>query len=229
MKSLLAALLLAACATALAAPVEITAEYGLTAAGMSIGRVKETFARKADTYTIQSVTRSEGVLKLLIDDQIVLSSSGRVLPSGLQPLAFSQRRGRDGSRDIEATFDWDRGVMRSAYKGEQSEVPLPRQTQDRLSVMYQFMNLDLRGGLVVMPMSNGRKVETYTYRFVDESRLTTPAGEFDTLHFQRVTSGKESRAEVWLAKDRFNFPVRLIFDDPKGMRLEQTLVALQTR
>ena len=27
-------------------------------------------------------------------------------------------------------------------------------------------------------------------------------------------------------KDRFNFPVRAIFDDPKGFRLEQAVVSL---
>ena len=79
-------------------------------------------------------------------------------------------------------------------------------------------------------MSNGRKVDMYTYRLVNEERLVTRAGEFDTLHFERVTeSGNESRAEVWLAKDRHNFPVRIVFDDPKGFRLEQTIVGLQTR
>ena len=51
-------------------------------------------------------------------------------------------------------------------------------------------------------MSNGRKVESYTYRLVDEGRIGTPAGEFDTLHFERVTSEPNDRhVEVWLAKD----------------------------
>ena len=39
----------------------------------------------------------------------------------------------------------------------------------------------------------------------------------------------EVRADVWLAKDRFNFPVRVVFDDPKRFRLEQTIVALDIR
>jgi hypothetical protein len=234
---LLAALLLAfstATATAAAAPApalptEITAEYQLVSSGLTIGRVKETFVRKGETYSIQSVTRSEGLLKIFLDDQITLQSRGRVVPAGLQPLAFSQRRAKDAGRDVEATFDWERGVMRSLYKGEHSEVPLPRDTQDRISVMYQFMNITARDE-VTIPMSNGRKVELYTYRLVGEARVSTPAGEFDTLHYQRVTSSpKESRAEVWLAKDRFNFPVRLVFDDPKGLRIEQALVALQSR
>ena len=109
-----------------------------------------------------------------------------------------------------------------------SEVPLPDATQDRISVMYQFMNLKPGAGTVTMPMSNGKKVELYTYRFVDEEPLDTPAGRFDTLHYERVVASPgESKAQVWLAKDRFNFPVRVVFDDPKGPRIEQLLVALE--
>jgi hypothetical protein len=230
MKRFAAALLLAFCAAAVAAPSEITAEYVLTSAGLTVGRVKETYTRTGDTYSIRSETSSEGMLKLLYDDQIVLKSTGRIVPAGLQPLTFGQHRARDSKADIEASFDWDRGVMHSLFKGEQKELPLPPRTQDRLSLMYQFMNLEHRIGEVVVPMSNGRKVELYTYRYVGEARVTTSAGDFDTLHYERVvTNPKESRAEIWLAKDRFNFPVRLAFDDPKGLRLVQTIVALHSR
>jgi hypothetical protein len=228
---LLASLLLAlASSAAVALPTEITAEYRLTNNGLTIGRVNETFVRKGDSYTIQSVTRSDGVLKMLYDDQITLESSGRVLASGLRPLEFGQRRVRDPSKDIKALFDWDKGLMHSIADGKVSDVLLPNDTQDRISVMYQFMNFTRRGDTVVMPMSNGRKIEHYTYRFVAEEKLSTPAGDFDTLRYERVVSEPdENRASVWLAKDRFNFPVRVVFDDPKGLRLEQTLVDLQSR
>jgi hypothetical protein len=92
------------------------------------------------------------------------------------------------------------------------------------------MNLTPGSRTVEMHMSNGRKVELYTYRFVGEQDLDTPAGRFDTLHYERVTSdAKESKAQVWLAKDRFNFPVRVVFDDPRGLRVEQVLVGLEAR
>lgn len=212
-----------------ALPSEIRAEYQLTNHGIPIGRVTESFVRKGDDYAIQSVTRSEGVLKLVLDDELTVASKGKVVREGLRPLQFDQKRARDARRDVSATFDWERGVMRSSYRGEKIEVPLPRHTQDRLSLMYQFMNLAPREGDVVVPMSNGRKVEHYTYRLVEEVRLNTPAGEFETLHYARVTDGaKDAKADVWLAKDRFNFPVRVVFDD-RGMRLEQTLVAFQAR
>ena len=226
---LLAALLLAS-SGALAIPTEITAEYQVTNSGVKIGRVSETFTRKGDDYFIQSVTRSEGPLKLLYDEQVTLESSGKVVASGLKPLRFEQKRAKDSRRDVDATFDWERGVLRSTFRGESSEVPLPRDTQDRLSLMYQFMRARAVEGAMKVPMSNGRKVELYTYRLVNEERITTPAGEFDTLHFERVTSKpSEGRADVWLAKAHHNFPVRVVFDDPKGFRLDQTLVALQTR
>lgn len=228
MKSLFA-LLLAAASTAFAAPNEITAEYKLTSHGIAIGHVVETFVRKGDTYSISSVTRSEGALKVFLDDQLTLESSGKVGAEGLRPMRFGQRRSKDAKRDIEATFNWERGVLTSRFKGEVSEMALPAQTQDRLSFMYQFMNLAPSEGAMVVTMSNGRKIEKYTYRLVDEQRISTPAGEFDTRHYARLTTGNESKAEVWLAKDRFNFPVRVIFDDPRGLRLEQTLIALQSR
>jgi len=223
-------LALLAPAAAFAAPNDIAAEYRLSVTGLTIGHVSETYSRKGDTYAIRSVARAEGPLKLFLDDQLTMQSSGRVVATGLQPLEFAQRRANSTKGAVQATFDWDHGVMHSESGGSRSDVPLPGETQDRISVMYQFMNLKPGSRTVEMHMSNGRKVELYTYRFVDEQDLQTPAGRFDTLHYERVTSSaNESRAQVWLAKDRFNFPVRVVFDDPKGLRVEQVLVGLETR
>ena len=225
-----AASALSICASAAAAPTEITARYDLSHPLLgTIGKVEESFQRHGDEYSIRSVTTSQGALKVVFDEQLVLESSGRVNGQGLQPLKFSQRRAKAQKQDVSATFDWEHGVMRSARNGEVKEVALPPQTQDRISLMYQFMNMPAGSDRVTMNMSNGRKVDSYTYRLVNEEKLQTPAGAFDTLHYQRVTTDpKESHADVWLAKDRFNFPVRVVFDDPKGLKLEQTLVALES-
>jgi len=231
MRFLLALLLCAATGALAAVPTEITAEYELMHRTLgTIGHVSESYVRTGDTYAIRSVSRSEGALKIFIDDSIILESSGKVARSGLVPLAFGQRRANTAKGEVKATFDWDKGIMLSVQGDSVTSVPLPRDTQDRISVLYQFMNIAPGHDEVAMHMSNGRKIELYTYRLVDEARLATPAGEFDTLHYTRVTeSPKESRLEVWIAKDRFNFPVRIVFDDPRGVRLEQTLVSLQSR
>lgn len=214
---------------ALAIPTRIEAEYRISTNGLAIGHVSETFVRQGDSYRIESTTRAEGILKLFRDETVVLQSEGRIVEGGLRPLRFEQRRSGDASRDIRAAFDWEKSLLRSEYRGELTTHALPAGTQDRLSVMYQFMNLRTEASVRV-PMSNGRKVELYAYRKVDEPRVETPAGEFATVHYERVTeSDKESRAEVWLARERLNFPVRVVFQDANGLRLEQTLLSLAIR
>jgi hypothetical protein len=216
--------------SALALPTAVEAEYSITTGGIAIGRVSESYVRQGDAYRIESTTRTDGALRLFRDDAIVLRSEGRVGPGGLQPLRFEQKRARDSSRDILARFDWGERLLRSEYRGEQTTVPLPAGTQDRLSILYQFMNVSPGGDRVSMYMSNGRKVDLYTYRRVDEPRLATPAGEFATTRYERVTeSEKENRAQLWLARDRFNLPVRVVFEDTHGLKLEQTIVRLTTR
>lgn len=215
---------------ALAIPTHVEAEYRISTSGITIGRVSETYVREGDTYRIESTTRTEGVFKLFRDDTVVLVSEGRLGPGGLQPLRFEQKRAGDRSRDILADFDWAKSLMHSEYRGEATTHPLPPGTQDRLSLMYQFMNVVPQGERIRMHMSNGRKVELYTYRKVDEPRLATPAGEFATAHYERVTeSEKESRAQLWIAKDRYNIAVRVVFEDANGLRLEQTIMSLTAR
>jgi hypothetical protein len=230
MKSLFALLFAFAAVTAGAQPMEVTAEYIVTNNALTVGRVSESFVRKGDGYTIQSVTRSDGVLKPFLDDQITVESSGRVGEAGLQPLVYVERRLKDSRRDLKLTFDWDKRVMSTLFRGESSGVALPTATQDRISVMYQFMSMRDFGETITIPMAERSKVQLFNYRLVGEAKLATPAGEFDTRHYQRiVTDPTDTKADVWLAKDRFNFPVRLILDNPKGFKLEQNIVDLQTR
>ncbi|MGZ5039346.1 MAG: DUF3108 domain-containing protein [Usitatibacter sp.] len=222
--------LLFASLAAAAQPMEVAAEYRVTNSGITIGSIRESFVRKDDRYSIQSVTRSEGMLKALLDDQITVESTGRVDANGLQPLEYSERRLKDPKRDLKSTFDRDKGVMRTVLHGEVTETALPAGTQDRISVMYQFMHMRAFPETLVLPIAERRKIEVHVYRFVGDERIETPLGAFETRHYQRVVgNAADTRADVWLAKERSNFPVRAIFDDPKGFRLEQGIVSLTTR
>jgi hypothetical protein len=225
----LCALLFASLAAA-AQPVEVAAEYRVTNSGITIGSIKESFVRKGDRYSIQSVTRSEGILKAILDDQITVESTGRVGAEGLQPLEYGEHRLKDPKRDLKSTFDWDKGVMRTLLHGENTEAALPNATQDRISVMYQFTNMRSFAQTLVVPIAERRRIEVHVYRLVGDEKVETPLGAFDTRHYQRVVdNAKDTRTDVWLAKDRFNFPVRAVFDDPKGFRLEQSVVSLAAR
>jgi hypothetical protein len=230
MRCLAFLLSLSLAAPALALPTQIEAEYLISTSGIPIGRVSESYSRTENAYRIESTTRSEGLFKLFRDDTVILKSEGRVVPAGLQPLRFEQQRAGDRTRDILAAFDWAGSLLRSRYRGEESTHPLPPGTQDRLSILYQFMNMAPGGNEVRLHMSNGRKVERYAYRKVDEPVIRTPAGEFATVHYERITEGaNEDKAQLWLAKDRYNLAVRIVFQDARGLQLEQTITSLATR
>ena len=214
-----------------APPQQVEAQYIVTTnGGITIGRANESFTRKGDAYTIRSETRSEGVLKTFVDDQFTVESSGRVGKEGLKPLEYNERRAKDNKRDLKSTFNYKIDVMHTEMRGEPSDAWVPPGTQDRISIMYQFAHLPELGDTLVIPMADRRRIKTYTYKMIGEERITTPAGEFDTRHYQRVLDEpRETKVDVWLAKARNNFPVRVIFDDPKGFKLEQLLVSLDIR
>jgi hypothetical protein len=212
-------------------PTQIEAQYVVTAAGgITIGRAMETFSRTGDTYTIKSETRSDGALKAFVDDQYTVESTGRIGANGLIPLEYTERRAKDDKRDLKSTFDWKMSVMHTVLRGEPSDYWFPPGTQDRISIMYQFTHMKEFGPTFEIPMADRRKVHVYTYKLVEEGKIATPAGEFDTRHYRRVVADEDdTRVEVWLAKDKYNFPVRVVFDDPKRFRIEQSLAALNAR
>ena len=229
--ALIATVFACVAASAASQPTQIEAQYIVTTnGGITIGRASEVFSRKGDSYSIRSETRSDGALKAFLDDQITVESSGRVDKEGLKPLEYSERRAKDNKRDLKSTFDWKINVMHTELRNDPSDYWFPPGTQDRISVMYQFMHMKELGETLTIPMAERRKINTYTYKLIGQERTATPAGEFDTRHYQRVTQDpKDTKVDVWLAKDRFNFPVRVIFDDPKGFKLEQLLVALDAK
>ena len=212
-------------------PTQIEAQYVVTTnGGITIGRASETFTRKGDAYSIRSDTRSDGALKVFLDDQYTVESTGKVDGDGLRPLEYTERRAKDNKRDLKSTFDWKMSVMHTVLRGEPSDYWFPPGTQDRISIMYQFTHMKELGPILEIPMADRRKVRVYTYALVEEGKVATPAGEFDARHYRRViTDGDDTRVDVWLAKDKYNFPVRVIFDEPRRFKLEQSLVALDAK
>ncbi len=214
-------------------PTSVKATYKIYKAGILLGTVEEKFERvgdKGDRYKITSDTRSDGALSLFLKDQLTYASEGRITANGLVPTLFSSVRKSDASRNFTARFDWDKNeIVRehlSDGKKETETFPLPAGTQDRVSSMYQFMQSVPRSQTITAWMSQGKHSEQYVYVKQDEPTLTTRAGEFETVHYARDAKPGESKAQLWLAKSKNYLPVRMIFEDSRGMSLEQSLVEL---
>jgi hypothetical protein len=75
-------------------------------------------------------------------------------------------------------------------------------------------------------MSTGRKLNLYRYRVLGTETVTTPAGTFQALHLSKEHGKDEDGTELWLAKSRNYFPVRVLIEEKDGGKLEQQLESI---
>lgn len=206
-----------------ATPVHTAAVYTFSKQGQKIGTVTETFRQGDGRYQLESVTNGVGIFALL--GKIRLASNGEVTDKGLRPLHFEDHRGSGRSDGVQATFDWEKKNITLQFDGKTESAALEPGTQDRISMLYQFMFTPPKGDISLF-MTTGKKLNQYRYKLAGEERITTPAGQFKTLHLIKQHAADEDGAEIWLAKDRRYFPVRIVVDEHGGGRIEQNLISL---
>lgn len=222
--ALLLALLLALLPTlqpALAAPPQrVTLDYEMARNGIVMIEVSETLEQDGKTYRINSSAKGRGLLALTNRGNIKRSSVGAIGPQGLKPSEFrDERSGRPASI---ARFDWAGKKLLLENDGRQEARPLPDNAQDRLSFAYNFAFSALPQKQVGAAITDGKGIAESQYIVAGEERITTPAGEFETLHLVRKGEKNDNGTELWLASKRHMLPVRILVIEKDGTRIEQS-------
>lgn len=213
----------------LASPTQIIAHYRIHKSGILIGTVEERFTRDGDTYRIVSETHTAGALKWLLDDQVTLSSEGKIGSAGLEPARYELKRRNDPTKNISATFEHARRQIVSYHHNKTELFALPPGTLDRISAIYQFVIVAPLTPEVTFWMSQGKEAEQYHYRKQGEPVIKIGDNTYPTVHYVRESKQSRSQAQLWLAKNQHFMPVRILFEDSHGISLEQTLVDLKTQ
>lgn len=227
----LVALLLCCAAPALCAAElvrQIEASYDVSTRGIKIAEVTEKFVRTGDHYRIESTTRPVGLLAMFKPDTIGVSSEGDVTAQGLRPQKYTYKRTLDTDKNAEATFDWNHSKLMLSDRQGQRSAPLPSDTQDRLSVLYQFHYVSMlkdRKELAIH-ITDGGKVDARRYLIRPAQKLTIPFGTLETLYLSTVPEATAWKTEVWLAQEKGNFPCKIILTEDNGDQLTQVLTAL---
>jgi Protein of unknown function (DUF3108) len=207
-----------------ASPSSVRAGYEIYKGGLRIGQIEEAYALNKGHYTIVSTTQATGLLAIFRPGKIVIRSSGMVDAHGLKPLNFSDMREGEESRNRSAEFDWENMRLTMIQQSQRTIVPLPEDTQDRLSAMYQFMFLSLaKTDKLDFHMTNGGKLDIYNYRISHGQSVTVPLGTFKALYVASVPEAGSNRTEIWLATEHDNFPYKMVITDPDGGSLTQVL------
>lgn len=220
-----------ACAAAEpSAPQAITASYNISRNGIAIAVIHETFESKDGAYRIVSETRAVGLLSLIERQPLRFVSSGQITASGLRPLQFEGKRSESDPRQVSSEFDWETNRLTLVYRGKTDVMALPRDAQDRLSFLYQFMfhAFDQRNHMELV-ITNGRRLGHYTYTVSPEAEIDTPLGRMKTLHLVKQHLPDESGAEIWLAPEHRFLPVKMLVLEEDGVRYEQVITRIEIK
>lgn len=226
-----AALLAFASAALAAPPTSVKAAYDVFKDGLHVAIASETFDRAEGKYQVVSEQSPAGLLAMFVRTRARVSSSGTVTANGLRPDQFDYGRLDDASKNVSARFDWDARLLRMSFDGRTETAALAAGTQDRLSVMYQFMFTPVeRLRDLAFPMtSNGKKIENYRYQLAGEETLDTPLGKLKTLHLVKQRENGDNGVEIWLSTENNLFPVKLLISENDGSRFEQLITRLEAR
>jgi len=165
------------------APQEISASYHVLMNGAHVAVMNESFEARDNAYRIVSESSAVGLLALFERQPLRFVSTGQVTASGLRPRHFEGRRGEADRRQVRAEFDWQAGQLALTHDGRIETLPLPPDTQDRLSMMYQFMFRRFQDPRRLdFAMTNGRKLDRYRYIIRAGVEIDTPLGRMKTLH-----------------------------------------------
>ena len=227
---LLGALVIATPAIAQGVPREITLAYNVTRAGVSIAIIHERFEAGEGAFHITSHSNAVGLFALFQPRPARFSSSGRMGERGLQPERFEAGRGPDDPRRVAADFDWRHSRLTVRHDGREDTLSLPPGTQDRLSVMYQFMFIDFaKVRQLEFAMTNGRKLDRYHYSVTPGVEIDTALGRIATVHLVKRRDPGDSGTEVWLSPAHAHLPVKMLVTESDGARYEQAIMRLDLR
>ena len=206
-----------------APPARIEVAYEMTRDGSVMAEVVEVLEHGGGRYQITETSSGRGIYS--IAGRMKRTSRGLVDAKSVRPIEFLDER---PGRDSRASFDWQGRTVTMQYKEQRQTVPMPADAQDRLSFLLAFSLFPPKAKSVTYNIADGRGFSAQLYRIAGPEKVKTPAGEFSALKLVRTKEqepGKhQERAEIWLAAELGNFPVRALVIDKEGRRLEQMAV-----
>lgn len=178
-----------------------------------IGEVTHTLEINDGHYELQSVTETVGLAKLVKAYKLTQYSSGSYSKEGLQPeYFFEERAERLGTQRNTLELDHTAQQARFSHGGV---TVLPPDTQDILSILYQFPPL-AHAKTVPIIVGNSKKIEHYEFEIADNEDIRTAMGKLHTVHLRKLHQPNEDGLEIWLALEYRLFPVKMRIIERNG-------------
>ena len=192
---------------------QLTFAINLGKGGLRVGETVHTLEINDGHYVLQATTTTVGLAKLFKSYQLNQYSNGSYGRNGLQPELFTEERKDSlGTQRNAVELDHDTHLARFSSG---KEAALPPETQDILSVMYQFPPL-AHTEIATVSVSNGRKIERYAFEIATNEEIDTPLGKLLAVRLHKMHAAGEEGLDIWLAREYRLFPVKMRYFERNG-------------
>lgn len=147
------------------------------------------------------------------------------------PLQYHYKQSGVRRRDERVAFDWPQNSAAMNRDGREQTQTLEAGYQDNLSFSAQMSadllnKPELRAPETVLSYQilDARRLETQDYKVIGAERISTPAGELDTVKLERIRDSDSGRSTViWLSAQHQYILAKLLQIESGGSEMALTL------
>jgi hypothetical protein len=193
------------------APSPYEQVFNLVKGSMQVATVVEKVDIRKDQYHINSVGTLGSVLSTVLADQKLLRDSvGTVTKDGLVTNTYQEKRGNTDlliARVEKSIVNFYKVSSRTPPVGS---APYTERLLDMVTVGYQFIGRDLPAKSIVLPVTDGRSIKTYTLVRGEPWDFPFDGGKVRAVRYYKTTSKDDTATfEIWFS-EKEHVPLRSV-------------------
>jgi len=195
------------------APSPYEQVFNLVKGSMQVATVVDKVDIRKDQYHISSTGTLAAVLSTVLQDQkLIRDSVGANSPKGLLTNTYQEKRGN--TELLIAKVNAPKNILDffkvSSRTPPVGVAPYTGQLLDMLTVGYQFIGKELPAKSVVLPVTDGRSLKTYTLVRGEPWEFPFEGGKVKAVRYYKTTSKDDSATfEVWFS-EKEHAPLRSV-------------------
>lgn len=195
------------------APSPYEQVFNLVKGSMQVATVVDKVDIRKDQYHINSTGTLAAVLSTVLQDQkLIRDSVGSVGSSGMVTNTYQEKRGNTELliAKVEAAKNLINFYKVSSRTPPVGSAPYAGRLLDMLTVGYQFIGRDLPVKSIVLPVTDGRSLKTYTLVRGEPWDFPFDGGKVRAIRYYKTTSKDDSATfEVWFS-EKEHVPLRSV-------------------
>ena len=193
------------------APSPYEQVFNLVKGSMSVATVVDKVDLRKDQYHINSTGTLGAVLATVLADQKLLRDSvGAITKEGFVTNTYQEKRGNTELLIAKVEKNVLNFYKVSSRTPPVGNAPFTGRLYDMLTVGYQFIGRDLPTKSIVLPVTDGRSLKTYTLVRGEPWEFPFDGGKVKAIRYYKTTSKDDTATfEVWFS-EKEHIPLRSV-------------------